>query len=155
MTAFNQESVIDLLEELLANLPNNQEHIGGGINVPGFISDLARKWPAPLDPQDEKGLDALSRKVDISKKVWRAYDADWRKPSVHETLSPPFLTLLIAILIVYSMPGENSPMEKGKGLKRINTALNALDLCEENSIQGEREKLAACAHSLIGAILDQ
>lgn len=155
MTAFNQEPVIDLLGELLANLPNNQEHIGGGINVSGFISDLARKWPAPLDPPDEKGLEALSRKVDISKKVWRAYDADWRKPSVHETLSPSFLTLLTAILIVYSMPNDNSPMDKGKGLKRVNTALNALDLCQDNSFIYEREKLAACANSLIEAILDQ
>ena len=142
------------MDGFLAKLPDTMENAGEGIYVPKFVSVLARKWPAPLDPQDEKGLEALSRKMDIARKIWTAYDAGWEKPSVCESLAPPFFMLLITVVIAYSLPVGNSPESKGKGLKRVNTALNALDLCEDNSFPYEREKLTACAHSLIEEILD-
>ena len=143
MTTFNQESTAELLAELLTKLPNIQEHSGEGVYVPEFVSALARKWPAPLDPQDEKGLEALSRKVDIVKKAWTAYDAEWGKPTVLEPLTPPFFLLLIAVEIAYSVPILNSPADaKGTCLKRINTALNALDLSEDHGFPDDHKKMA-------------
>lgn len=156
MTTFNQKSITELLRECLEKLPDTQEHTGKGVYIPGFVSAIARKWPAPLDQQDQKDLEILSRKADIARKVWTTYDVDWRKPIVHEPLAPLYMLLLIAVLLAYSLPVQNLLEDaKGNGLKKINTALNVLDLCENDGSTDYKKQLEACANFLIVEILDQ
>lgn len=156
MKTFNQESAVELLAELITKLPDIQGYSGNGVHVPEFVSALARKWPAPLDLQDEKGLEALSRKIDILKKVWTIYDAEWGKPIVREPLTTPYFLLLIAVEIAYSVPTQYPLVDaKGIRLRRINTALNALDLSKDCGFTDDRNKLKACAHNLIEVVLNQ
>ena len=127
MTETNQNShkLDSLISDILIELPQTDfwskdtENVTADFlvcwanNRSGYLSELLR----------------LCRKVDIAKKVATSYDAQWQSPIDRRPISPSFLMLLaMAFLDLAIQSGDESP----EALKYLNTAFNAMDMCDES-----------------------
>ncbi len=98
-------------------------------NTLGFARSVLENAPDPLGADEEAGVEALSHKIDVVKKVARSYDGDWKKPADEALLGGQEMeTLALMFVFAAATDGDGSPDAGGKRLKWLNSAYNALDL---------------------------
>ena len=111
-----------------SRLPREEEVDTGRISVPAVLAHLAASWRCGPSEIDDEWLDALCRKIDVAGRVWTTYEPGWRKPAEAKVLPEPLRRLLIALLLAYAHPtADGDDDARGRCLKRINSALKAID----------------------------
>ena len=98
-------------------------------NTVNFARSLLDARPDALGANGEAGVEALSHKVDVVKKVARSYDGDWKKPADEALLGGQEMeTLALMFVFAAATDGDGGPDAGGKRLKWLNSAYNVLDL---------------------------
>lgn len=128
-------------------LPREEEVDAGRISVPAVLAHLAASWRYGPSALENEWLDALCRKIDVAGRVWATYELGWRKPAEAQVLPEPLRRLLIALLLAYARPtADGDDDARGRCLKRINSALKAIDglaLADEPAVGNELGTIAA------------
>jgi len=132
--------VDSLLSEIEATLPSA---LADGNTTITFVGRLVRERPDRLDEAAREGLDALCRKVDIVRQVRVAYDESWKKAADMTPLPLEHWPALVAALLLAADRSTREPDGKGKALKLINTAFNAITLYRDRAKDPEPPFLAA------------
>ena len=122
----------DVRAEIEATLPAHADWPARGNVTVELAACVLRKQT--LDEPTRDALEALCRKVDILKKVRVAYDDAWKKATQPEALPASDWPALIAgLLHAAGLERSNQPDGRGRALKLVNTAFNALDLYRERA----------------------
>ena len=120
-----------ILAQVILELPPTDGEVSGKIVTGAFLATLARSWPHPLNDTGRRGLDALCRKLAVTKQMKRSYDPSWKRALSQEQLEAPYWAALMAVLLAPFQPGSEKPEQHlGDGLKRINAAFEAIDIAQ-------------------------
>lgn len=128
-----------LLSAIEATLPSAA---ASGHATVHFLGRLVRERPDRLDEAAREGLDALCRKVDIVRQVRFAYDESWKKATDKTPLPLEHWPALVAALLLAADRSKQEPDGKGKALKLINAAFNAIALYRDRAKEPEPPFLA-------------
>ncbi len=119
----------------------------------GLLRHLAESAGDPPDGMRAGWLHALCRKIAIAKRVWTAYDADWRKDPDAAPLPDAALALGVAVLLAYGRAATDAePARRGPALKWVNGAFQALDLLATQPDVPLLAELRAEADAVLGEI---
>jgi hypothetical protein len=121
-----------LLASLDARLPAGSDWPARGNVTMDLVAHLLRRRPRCLDGPLRAGLDALCRKVDVLREVRVAYDERWEKATDRRPLPPEdWPGLAAALLSAAELSRAAGAEERGRSLKLLNSAHNAIDLCAQ------------------------
>lgn len=141
----------DVLAVIEAALPADADWPARGNVTVELAACVLRKQA--MDQPTTVALEALCRKVDVLQKVRVAYDDAWKKATKPEVLPANDWPALIAgLLHAAGLERSNQPDGRGRALKLINTAFNALDLCRNGTGRSEAKlmsQLRGWAESLL------
>lgn len=125
------QQIKQMIDEVTCSAPKPEKFDGNKIDTCEFLVSLARLWPKPLNEKENAGLEALCRKIAVAGKVWSAYSASWKKIDSAEPLPAFCWSVLIAVLLAYCQPGNDTNENiRGMALKRLNAAFSAIDLAK-------------------------
>ena len=104
---------------------------GDKFELPARLSELlhADSWAKA----DITFMNQLSRKVDISGRLYQMYDSDWRKVDDWQ-LEEPWVSITALQLLKLYCEEKANDASVGERLKRINTILKVMDLSTESWI---------------------
>jgi hypothetical protein len=114
-----------------------------------FVLRLVDRVPGPFSEDEERAIVALARKIDLTGNIYAAYDEDWRKAVRKTSIKLEGWPLLIGVLLYQA---ERST-EKGKALKCLNNAFNALDAYRKQGGKDHAGLLAKKGEDLLDSIL--
>lgn len=124
-----RQRAAQVFAQITGELPPPRKPQSGVINTGDFITRLAQSWPRPLSVSDRDGMEALCRKLSVTKQVKAAYDATWRRAVTQEEITPAHWSALIALLLAqFQALGETEEYARGTALKRLNAAFAAIDI---------------------------
>lgn len=140
---------------LLADLPLESALDEDAIDTGVFIAVRLRDWDKALTEADRQGLDALCRKLSVTKQVKKVYERKWGRPLSQDQLDVRFWPALIAVLLLRS-PSEPHSFGNRDGfdLKRINAACEALDIAEEILEDREFDQLSEFLRDRLSEVLN-
>jgi hypothetical protein len=102
----------------------------GSIHTASVLADLGRAWPRPLSRDSRDQLEAICRKLAITRTLLVRYDEHWKPTGNKTPLPEKEWTLAVATLLAWSQaPGQLGPDGAGLALKLLNAALSAIDAC--------------------------
>ena len=101
-----------------------------------FESDTAQKIKNLIRNPDDETLGRYIKKYEVTKKLWNAYSADWKRAS--DDYSDPYQYLLLSLSCLLRY-------RETKNLKMLNTALKLNDLlCSIELDDSLKSMLALC-----------
>jgi hypothetical protein len=143
-----------LIKQILEHSPVTEQPGDSEINTGAFIVGLLQAWPGPVGEMGRRGLEELCRKLAVTNQVKTAYDATWRQATEREDLPPTYWPALIAVLLSsFADAEDHEEYSKGRALKRLNGAYQALDLAREISGVSHIEELSAWADQRLPQVL--
>jgi|GEM_PF-6879990 len=116
-----------------------------------FLVPFLERQDASWRAGDRAALEALCRKVDIAKKVWKDYSPDWKTARVKEPLPLNWWPLLVAAFLQGATQAQSLPAdERPVCLKFLNSAFRALDLYRAAGGKDFADELEQWADDLAG-----
>jgi hypothetical protein len=129
----------ELFAELLPLLPD--EAPGATISVGAQVSSWLTSGPRVFAGADRVALDALCRQIDVRKKVSASYADGWKRAEPEVPAAPPVVAGVVAVLLAngerIDEPTDAGALNDGWACKCANSALKALDLCDDLPFEGE------------------
>ena len=90
---------------------------------------VARCWEDATPELSKSDLEALCRKLCVTKTLKEFYGSGWRKDPSAPALPASLWPLVIAVLLAYSVESEGAEQEeRGTALKCLNASLVAIDV---------------------------
>ena len=117
----------EIFRRIVEAVPVHQPSEGANDTVDLLIA-IGAAWPGPLSSELEAGLDALCRKLAVTRKVMRSYGLGWNRAIDTEPLPDRYWEMLIAVLLARFGHEEASEYKLGIELKRLNAAYMAIDI---------------------------
>lgn len=122
----NRRDIAELLRSVQAECPALGSPDPQTLAVPHVLVELAGAWPGPLTGDHRAYIDALCRKLAVTRGVSAAYNRDWTKRANDPPLPATYRLLLLAVLLAWSeTPETMGPDGRGLALKCLNGALTA------------------------------
>ena len=143
-----------LIKQILEEFPVTDQPDESEINTGEFIVSLLRTWPGSIGETGRSGLEELCRKLAVTNQVKTTYDATWRRATDRENLALPYWPALIAALLCTFVESEESEeYTKGRALKRLNGAYQALGIAGQISGVAHLQELSAWADRRLPQVL--
>ena len=118
-----------LIDEISNHLAAGESSNFEGNGTEAAINNVLNNKLDRLESADIAFLDIMTRKIDIAGRVWARYDADWKSPIDRDAVSADaVLGIALCLSLGELPPGEDN---KGRALKWINAAFNAVRLTEK------------------------
>ena len=118
--------MVQVLEKIIADisskLTDNERGSDDQIHLPTLIQDL-EKHPSM------EAINILCKKISVKKKLWINYPLNWIEPKNKKELPSFYWVMLIALFLLEAKKSLTEKEKIGFGLKCLNTALLALDIC--------------------------
>lgn len=113
--------------QLLLDGLDAPDNAASGVCVASVIYRLARSdhWTGP----DLIDLEQLSKRIDITRKLYSRYDENWRKTD-DQLLQEPWLGMAVLLLYKAFLVDNENNANRGSLAKRINVLLKGLDLAQ-------------------------
>ena len=94
-----------------------------------FLIGIAAAWPGPITSDQRSGLEAMCRKLAVTRKVLQSYDAEWKRATDNRPLTAQQWGIVIAVLLAeYKDEEAAAEYALGMELKRLNAAYIAIDI---------------------------
>ncbi len=127
------DTVEHLIQDALADiepvLPSDSQ-CARSIHTLAVLAEVAHAWPRPLSREHRNQLEAICRKLAITRTLLARYDEHWRPTCDKTPLPEKTWTLAAATLLAWSqVPEQLGPDGGGLAVKLLNAALSAIEAC--------------------------